>query len=255
MNDNVEIDVYPREPEFNTLLELYPIQKANKFLPEWYKNIKRGKKEDEFGFDATIPHAKRCPAIQEEMVNGYILPAWADFHIHISEGRVSLSMPIGEKLWLDKLDNSRYWTWVGHHGEQQITLMDLNTHKEGVLKLMSPYYFKTPEGYGTAFRPLPYHFSPHIRLLPGMVDTDIWHEVNFPFEFALPIEDTTETKFVIKSGEPLAMLTPYKKKEDFVLNNKDYDEDFKNVQVKNDVYMKTVSNDWNRYKASREKSK
>lgn len=254
MNDNISIDVFPRKKDFQSLLELYPIQKANKFLPEWYKNSKRGKKSDEFGINAPLPHAKRCPAIQEEITNGYILPAWADFHIEILDGQVSLDMPLSEKLWVDNLGEPNSWQWIGSHARGQIKLMNLNTHEEGILKLLSPYFFKTPKGYGTAIRPLPYHFSPHIRLLPGMVDTDIWHEINFPFEFTLPLDfKKDKTKFTIEAGEPLAMITPFKKEEDFVVNNKDFDKDFLNTQNKNDVYMKSISHDWNRYKATIDK--
>ena len=36
----MEVNIYPRIKEFEHLLELYPPIKANKFLPEWYKNQK-----------------------------------------------------------------------------------------------------------------------------------------------------------------------------------------------------------------------
>ena len=241
----ININVYPREPEFQHLLELYPIQPANKFLPEWYKKTKRTPREDTLGFDAKVPMAKECPAIQDELTNGYIIPSWSDFYIHIKNGQVQWDAPVGKKLISTKLHKE--WMWIGSQSHVQTKFMNLNEiYNWGILKFMTPYYFETPKGYGLRFSDLFYHDNKNIRVLPGQVETDIWHEINFPFEFILPMDK--DTKFVIKAGDPLIMITPYKKDNKFKLNNSSYDENFKYKQDTNSYKLHSITSDFPKYR-------
>jgi hypothetical protein len=126
--------------------------------------------------------------------------------------------------------------------------MNLNTiHNYGVLKLFCPWYFSTPKGYGLSFRDAFYHHRRDIRLLPGMVETDIWHEVNFPFEFTQDITNK-ETKFIVEAGEPLMIVTPYKKEQNIKLNINSYNEKFYYLQNKNTSKIFSLSNKWFNYK-------
>ena len=64
----MKIEIIPTQPAFETLLELYPPQNANKFLPEWYKKMKLGNKADtmmneKMSWEGT-KGAKDCPAIK-----------------------------------------------------------------------------------------------------------------------------------------------------------------------------------------------
>ena len=241
----IDIDIYPREPEFQHLLELYPVQPANKFLPEWYKKTKRTPRNDTIGFDAKQPMAKECPAIQDELTNGYIIPAWSDFHIHIKNNELIWDVPVGKKLITKNLQDE--WIWIGSQNHNQTKFMNLNEiYNWGVLKFMSPYYFKTPKGYGLRFTDLFYHDNKNIRVLPGHVETDIWHEVNFPFEFILPMP--SDAKFVIKAGEPLIMITPYKKDNKFNVNNMSFSEDFKYKQDNNSYKLHSMTSDFPKYR-------
>lgn len=245
----INIDVYPRKEEFEHILKLYPLQPANRFLPEWYKKRKIGKDRllTQIGADAKAPHAKNCPAIAEEILNGIVLPAWTDIQVHIKNGDIHVELPIAQKLWNDHELNN--WQWISSHPPEQVE--DINLYKSpqfGVLKLMSPYYFSTPKGYGLSFRPMPYHYQTNIRMLPGMVDTDIWHECNFPFEFTEDISNVT-TKYIIEAGTPLAILTPYKKKEKYKVNNHMWDSEFVYKQTTNSVKHFTSSNEWKSFKS------
>lgn len=75
-----EINIYPKQKELEHLLELYPPQAANKFLPEWYKKQKSNSKES-FYSDGKDIQAKRCPAIVEELTRGIVIPSWSDIYI------------------------------------------------------------------------------------------------------------------------------------------------------------------------------
>lgn len=237
----IDINIYPRDKELETIINSFPPQPANKFLPDWYKKNKIQNKLENFGADGTPPHAKNCPAIQEEMTNGIIIPAWSDMYFEIKNNSVSWDFRVGNVV-ISPVG------WVDGHNVQQTKLMNLNTiHNQGVLKLMNPYFIETTEGYGTAFRDPFYHHRKNIRLLPGMVETDIWHETNFPFEFITDTKDI-ETKFVINAGDPLLMLTPYKKEETINLNVNQYDKNFFKKQQTKSTYLHANSNKWHKIK-------
>jgi len=241
----INIDIYPREPEFQHLLELYPIQPANRFLPQWYKDNPKLTRIEQFGFDKKEPHAKECPAIQDELTNGFIIPSWSNIFFHMKDGEMEWEVSVGRTLISAKLADK--WQWIGKQSSQQINLMGLNEiFNYGVLKFMSPYYFKTPPGYGLRFHDLFYHDQRSVRILPGQVETDIWHEVNFPFEFMFPT--TKESKFFINAGDPLLMVTPYKKKDRFNLNLHNYDEDFRSKQMHNATKLFSISSDFKKYR-------
>jgi len=242
----IDINVYPREPEFQHLLELYPIQPANRYLPEWYKKNSKITKLENYGSDRKVRHAKQCPAIQKELTNGFVVPAWSDIYFEIKGDIVTWDVVVGRKLISSKLENE--WHWIGSQTSEQIKLMNLNEiYNYGVLKLMSPYYFKTPKGYGLRFSDMFYHNQKHIRILPGQVETDIWHETNFPFEFVLPMSN--ESKFYIKAGDPLIMITPYKKNNKFKLINNSFDKDLKYQQDTNSYKLHSITSDFKKYKS------
>ena len=72
----MKIEVKPIQKNYEVFLETYPPQKANKFLPDWYKKMKLG------SFDTTKgngnKNAKNCPAIQDYVNNGIVIPLWAN---------------------------------------------------------------------------------------------------------------------------------------------------------------------------------
>ena len=75
-------------------------------------------------------------------------------------------------------------------------------------KLKSPWGFKTPKGYSSFF------FSPRysdslIEILPAIVDTDMHHEVNFPFVYKG--EEGVQNK--IELGTPVIQVIPFKRQD------------------------------------------
>ena len=70
----MKIEVKPIQKNYEVFLETYPPQKSNKFLPDWYKKMKLG------SFDTTKgngnKNAKNCPAIQDYVNTGIVIPLW-----------------------------------------------------------------------------------------------------------------------------------------------------------------------------------
>tara|TARA_Y100000389_G_C17419160_1_gene495603 strand:+ start:819 stop:1580 length:762 start_codon:yes stop_codon:yes gene_type:complete len=253
----MKVDIYPVYKEFQYLLELYPPKQANKFLPDWYKNQKIVPIEQRV-FDDKIMGAKQCPAIQEDITNGIIIPAWSDVFLSLKEGVPTWTVPIGNSIELDMYgSNGKKFPWIETHPDVQIEGMNLHsTNGYGLLKFSSPYFFQTPPGYGIHFTDPFYHHRRSIKVLPGTVDTDIWHEVNFPFEFLYDIkkEDNFNDRYVIKAGDPLIMITPYKKSnEKIALNVNKYDEKFIAKRDKQSIEYYSMTHDWKKYKDNNSK--
>jgi hypothetical protein len=244
------IEIYPRDERFEELLKLYPPVQANRFLPEWYKkhSVKKRGTEGTSQLNKNVRHAKQCPAIQDYLTHGVIIPAWSDIYLIKDENNLeanwqwnmTIGMQIGDFTWIDK------------QGDEQIKDIGLNAINDyGVLKLVSPYLWKTPKGYGIYFNDPFYSHRNNIRLLPGYVETDIWHQTNFPFEFLKDLNNVDKKVLFVKAGDPLIQLTPYKiddVKKNTKFEVKNYDQEFiKKVRNQNTKHS-SLSLTWNEYK-------
>jgi len=239
----IQIDIYPKRKEFEFLLDKYPPTLANKQLPDWYKKTKNLDKFKLLDRSKNNLHIKRCPAVKEEITNGIILRAWSDIYFYKKENEnyIYWEMEIGKVI--------QNFEWISSHNHQQVDNLDLNEiNNFGVFKLNSPFYFKTTKGYGLEFKDVFYHHRRNIRLLPGMVENDIWHETNFPFEFYFDVNNEKPFKFMIKAGDPLLMIKPFKLKEKYKLKLNKYNSKFDEHQQNNQRFLLSLSENWNRYK-------
>jgi hypothetical protein len=247
----IQVDIVPRHDAYNKLPELYKPQLANKFLPEWYKKQKYTHLSKSFGTDGTdnfTPKTtKNCPAIRDMITDGIILPAWTDLVIVKNNE---------EHLWNLSLGNSHTLIeteleLIAKHTNSQTEPMELhNIPNYGTLKLTSPYYFRTPKGYGLRFNDPFYHHRRNIRMLPAQVETDKWHEVNFPFEFYRELD--TSDRLYVKAGEPLLSIVPYKITDNKITINTNNDvENIREVQSENNVISHSLSSDWYDYKKAK----
>ncbi len=245
----VKVTITPREKEFDTLLKVFPPKPSNKFLPDWYKKQKfttlpntwANYEENEIGVKTT----KNCPAIRDFLTKGITIPAWSDFILVKDGDNIQWNLTIQNSLSLENKPHLK----VGEHSLEQTTPLELNNIANyGTLKLTSPYYFKTPPGYGLHFYDPFYNHRNNIRLLPGMVETDIWHEVNLPFEFVNDINNVDQERIYLKAGDPLFVVVPYLKETKINLDLKNYDSDFIDLHNENVVINNSISNNWHEFK-------
>jgi len=172
-----------------------------------------------------------------------VIPAWTDMQIVVNQnGVVEWYVSAGHSVAFNE-------QFLDNQDQRQLTGMGLwDIEQVGVLKLSSPYMFVTPKGYGTHFYDPFYHHRNNIRLLPGRVETDIWHEVNFPFEFN-NVDVPKESKLVaVKAGEPLVVASVYKKSNKTKLYVHDYSEEKHYIHDRNNAISNTVSGNWRRTK-------
>lgn len=244
----MNINFYPIFEEFEPLLKLYPPVKASEFLPEWYKKQANYKRID-YKFGPSIPNAKICPAIRYDLTEGIILPAWSDVIIEYNKQDTNWVCSVGSVNFLDQ--RIREFPFLSNHSYNQTEGMDLNIGGYGALKLSSPYYMSTEPGVHTKFTDVTHHIRRDVRFLSATVETDIWHEVNFPFEFINPPTDETK-KILIKAGDPLVMLTPIKaQKTKPTITLHKYNQKFVDDFRVHELQQRSVSLSWNKYKQYR----
>ena len=160
---------------------------AKYFIPEWFKNI-----------PSTSPMSvKKCPSFPDYFSQGYIVPMWSDVLLTQKENQFSWQVPESS------------FDWDFHSNDQLIDHKKINFNGvEGqfVFKAICPWRIITPPGWSVLQLPLFYHFNQEWSVLPGIIDTDIHHEVNQQVLYhgnGNPVR--------INPGDPFVLYIPFKR--------------------------------------------
>ena len=188
------------------LLEIVPPVKASRMIPEWFEKLHSDLDVLDPEFPKTAPivreymsHTiKKCPAIVDYLAEGFIIPYWTDTIIQridnkflFEHNQTALNDGFGQ---------------IEFHSFDQLSTFPFKEgdFNEGV-KFISPWFFRTPPGWSTLFLPPLLHNEDRFTILPGIVETDVFHQVNFPSIFHL------EGQTIIKRGEPFLQAIPFKR--------------------------------------------
>jgi len=188
----------------STTAEFFPPLPASKALPEWYKDTPRyllpGKEITSAvmaEYNNRIPQTiKACLPVQDYITSGYIIRNCADIVITPSSH-----------------DDTNTWGW-----SSDMHLCEAHTHaqcpvkikqeKNHYIKIRNMWVVKTPPGYSCYVYQPEFFLNENIRFFPGVVDTDTYPEpINFPGVL------TTKESFVIKAGDPLMVVFPFKRED------------------------------------------
>jgi hypothetical protein len=177
---------------------------AKKAIPNWYKamereigNIQMYPDGEGGGRPEQMQTIKACPPIQDYLCTGYILPTITDLWMsYLGKGK---DLP-AEYFGIPSVD----FNYIALHGPQQTKGSSLEG--QDIYKLVSPWLIKTPPGFSCLFLKPQYLDTKRINILPAVVDTDIFHIVNFPFTFS-----STEKDEVIPVGTPVVHVIPFKR--------------------------------------------
>jgi hypothetical protein len=173
-----------------TIEECLP-RPAKHFIPKWFKDI-----PSQIEDGITV---KNCPSFPDYFSQGYILPMWCDT-------KLKYVQEVGGWSW----ENSSNAFRIDNHGNKQF-LDYAKTSFNGiegqfVFKAISPWKIITPPGWSVLQLPLFYHFNQEWSVLPGVIDTDIYHETN---QQILYHGNGKETK--INMGDPFVLYIPFKR--------------------------------------------
>jgi len=234
----MNITVIPKNKKYEKLLELYPPVLSNQLLPKWYKNFPKSNELNTLINSVTSVDnsfgAKQCPAIQDTLVSGIIIPMWSDFAFKtIYENNIAV-----QQVWkysLAEALDDKITEHIGQHNIPQTYGMDIKrTLNNLTLKFHYPFKIIAPNGYSIFFTDPFYHFRDDIRCLNGIVEIDK-HGV---FEFPFSIE---KEEFLIKAGTPLIHGLIYKRSDNIQIKTrigtqKEYQ------QINDDIFINNLMN-------------
>jgi hypothetical protein len=162
---------------------------AKYFIPKWFKDIPNN-------IEGTV---KVCPSFPDYFSQGYILPMWCDSKIQSKDG-----------FWSWETSDKRF-EWASHGNHQLLDHTDVNFNGVAgkfVFKPNSPWRIITPPGWSVLQLPLFYHFNKEWSVLPGIIDTDIYHETNQQVLYHGNGEPV-----LIKRGDPFVLYIPFKRSD------------------------------------------
>jgi hypothetical protein len=190
---------------------------AKSFIPKWFKDIPNNGK-------STV---KICPSFPDFFSQGYIVPMWCDS---------ILSVDVETDKWGWSTSNDKF-TWSSHSMDQFIDYVNPSFNgvdSQFVFKTNCPWRVITPKGWSVLQLPLFYHFNREYSILPGIIDTDIHHEIN---QQVLYHGDGREIH--IKRGDPFVLYVPFKRKNTLKIDIKYQSEDHKKIFTVQDLDLST----------------
>jgi hypothetical protein len=169
-----------------TIEECLP-RPAKHFIPKWFKDI-----SSEHSLSV-----KYCPSFPDYFSQGYIMPMWSD---------VKLRHDSDTWTWESPTDK---FTWDIHGKHQFLNHTDASFNGidgQFVFKADCPWRIVTPPGWSVLQLPLFYHFNKEWSVLPGVIDTDIYFEIN---QQVLYHGDGKTIQ--INRGDPFVLYIPFKR--------------------------------------------
>ena len=224
--------------EFTTVEGLYGIipepKPAKKCIPEWYKKLDKTvipiHPDPNLGVNQLLS-LKACPPIQDYICTGYILPTLCDM-LFTKTGSMIDEGP--EYVVNDKL--SAIFKTIDYHSPLQVKGASFET--KTTYKFNAPWTIKTPKGYSCLFiRPF-FSDTKGIEMIPAVVDTDVYHQINFPFFL-----NRKEESFTLPKDTPIVQVIPFKREAWKMYNEEEKEESFAkkvaiNLTVFNNLYRK-----------------
>lgn len=201
-----------------------------KKTPEWYKktdNINRSKCPFFNGVEniqniLKKTNIKSCPAINDCLNTGYIIPAWTNFLFREVDGNLYINWEHGFA--------SEY---AAHHKDLHFNGMDDKESPEYNVfnKLGSPWFIKTSPGISCLITHPFWDREKRFTTVSGVVHTDVspielkwFFEINLKLNDHIDVKDMTEG-IVVSKGTPIIQIIPFVRKE-FNSNVRYVDSDF-----------------------------
>ncbi len=172
-----------------------PIVPAKEYIPDWWKRVERMITNDGAKGKENKGTIRNCPSFPEYLTQGFVVPLWCDLYLQVEDGNFQWRSPDKNFSFSSHADH-QYRNWLPKHVQDNTSM---------VLKPACPWRIKTPPGWSVWQLPMTYHYNPIFDVLPGIIWSDIHHEINQQ----MLIKKYGE--FMIKRGTPLAMYVPYER--------------------------------------------
>ena len=196
--------------QFADLIEEHPVP-IKKVVPNWYKELTK------YIYSSKILHGLD------------VIPSIRNIETSAADDDGMNKMNVG----------------ITDHANEQISKSMVYPNEIPMaLKFLNPWMIKTPPGYSCLFTS-PFNTEKRdFRLVTGIVDTDIYENyVNFPF-FLTDWDSSKGQKKMLKKGEPICLVFPFKR-DNWKMNIVKDDSLVEKVQMFN---FKTISSSFQAYK-------
>jgi len=184
-----EVAIVPMD---NRVFEFLPYVGMNS-LPEWWKNLNKGKGS-----------IRRCQGTYDYVTNGFILPLWTNLTVRPNANGTQYETK------MDHIDPMFRFSVEGFNAESAKGC-PIEHHKsleEGqYIKLVTPWRFITPKNVSIMTLPVLFEPDPRYSVVPGIVHTDFYHQIN------VVINVHTTEEFTIPAGTPILHMIPIKRNE------------------------------------------
>lgn len=159
------------------LLKFKP-QAAARFFPDWFKKMRpthevKPNNKFPFGISEKLPLSnvnatvKRCPGIISYLSEGYVLPLWSDI---VVQSR-------GDNLYAFGANATGQVSM--HSRDMHFNTMPVSDeYHKNALKFINPWKVKTAPGWSVMISAPFYHFEDRFEVLPGVVDSDVYHHIH-----------------------------------------------------------------------------
>ncbi len=175
-----------------------PPKPAREFWPEWFKKQSASK-------SGTV---KTCPGILDVLSYGYIIPLWLEFMVKRGPGSDDIDWRIPDNINHTFGPNPQ--GSVNIHPRPQIEHYPFSQDTfHGSFKLINPWQIRTPRGYSCYICEPQYNAHPNLKIVSGIIDTDVYHEAHINTWFTAP---SGEEK-LLPLGMPIAQVIPFKREE------------------------------------------
>ena len=167
-----------------------PVLPAKEFIPDWWKRVQR--KINSLDDKGTV---RNCPSFPEYINQGFVVPLWCELYLEIEQKGWKWRTP-DKNFSFSTHSNTQFRDWLPQHMQDNTSM---------VVKPSCPWRVKTPPGWSVWQLPMYYHYNTMFETLPGIIWSDIHHEINQQMLFKRYGE------FFIPRGTPLAMYVPFER--------------------------------------------
>ena len=223
-------------PHLDSIEETIPKLSKN-YIPDWWKKTPLVSFNHSFQKES-LGNIKNCPSFPDFFSQGFTIPMWADTILFYDD-------ETKEFKW--KTADTDF-TWDIHHSNQFLDYVSTdvdNSKGTFVFKAVCPWRIVTQPGYSVLQLPMFYHFNHNYSVLPGVIDTDIHHEINQQVMIF-----SSKKEIFIKRGEPFVTYIPFKR-TNFTYAIRSATTEDKEQQNKVDYFMRTKFPGTKQYNAKR----
>lgn len=206
---------------------------AKNYIPNWFKNIPNN-------IPGTV---KTCPSFPDYFSLGYVLPMWMDSVLNYNKET---------NVW-NSLSSPKMPGWEIHQNHQlidHVTPYFNGSKSDFVFKAVCPWRIITPPGWSVLQLPIFYNFNKDWTILPGVIDTDIHHEINQQVLYHGNGED-----IAINRGEAFALYIPFERKKNKLNIRSANKNDIKKISSANLNLFSRLNNSGSYRKMQRERDK